>query len=153
MALLGQKFVADVAAAKNFDPIPDGWYDATIVAAELKESKNGGHYLNVRYDIIGPSHEGRVVFGIIVISGSEKAMEIGHQQLSEIMLAVGLKEIEDSDELLSKKVKIKVGTKPPENGYEAKNVIKRWMPISSANTAAPTTTIQTDDVQQDDIPF
>ena len=48
----------------NFEPLPAGWYTATITKAELKTTSAGnGQFIKLRYDITGPSHQGRVVFG------------------------------------------------------------------------------------------
>ena len=62
MALLGQKFVADETQIqeKNYDPIPEGTYQAKVVSTEVKESKSGGHYLNVRFDITDGKTQGEL---------------------------------------------------------------------------------------------
>jgi hypothetical protein len=71
MASLGQTFdVNELPQGNggNYDPLPAGWYSATIAGAELKPTKDGsGQYIKVRYDITGPSHQGRVVFGNVNI--------------------------------------------------------------------------------------
>ena len=73
MAFLGQTFNADELPQGNgnYDPLPPGWYTATITAAELKPTKDGsGQYIKVRYDITGPTHQGRVVFGNLNIKNA-----------------------------------------------------------------------------------
>ena len=112
----------------NFEPIPAGWYTASIAGAELKDTKAGnGKYINVRYDITGPSHEGRVVFGMLNIQNpNPKAEEIGRQQLGELMRAIGLNQVTDTDQLIGGKCSIKVAIKPAQNGYEPSNDIKAW---------------------------
>jgi hypothetical protein len=67
MAFLGQTFNADdLPQGNTYEPLPAGWYTATIADAELKTTKDGsGQYIKVRYDITGPTHQGRVVFGNI----------------------------------------------------------------------------------------
>ena len=48
---------------RTWEPLPDGWYEAMIVNADVKDTKAGtGQYIAVRFDITGPTHEGRVVF-------------------------------------------------------------------------------------------
>ena len=85
MALLNETFYAATLPqnTSSFDPLPKGWYSATIAGAELKTTKNGtGQYIAVRYDIIGPTHQGRVVFGNLNIRNQNiKAEEIGRAQL------------------------------------------------------------------------
>ncbi|MFP5471986.1 MAG: DUF669 domain-containing protein, partial [Bacteroidia bacterium] len=88
MAFLGETFDAS-------NTLPAGWYTATIADAELKTTKDGsGQYINVRYDITGPTHQGRVVFGKLNIkNASAKAEEIGRQKLGELMRAIGLAKV------------------------------------------------------------
>ena len=74
----------------NYEVLPEGWYNTRITEAKIKATKKGdGQYFAVRYDIIGPSHQGRVVFGSINIKNSSpKAEEIGRQQLGNLMRAI-----------------------------------------------------------------
>lgn len=118
----------------DFEPIPAGWYTANIAGAELKDTKAGnGKYINVRYDITGPTHEGRVVFGMLNIQNpNPKAEEIGRQQLGELMRAIGVARVTDTDELIGGKCSIKVSIKPPQNGYGASNEIKAWKAAEGA---------------------
>ena len=76
--------------------------------------------------------------------------------LNELMVAVGVKELEDSAELHEKECKIKVGIQEAQNGYDAKNNIKAYLKLGSQPTATNSAPIVLDDTQrvnQDDIPF
>ena len=101
MAFLGETFSTDSlpVSDRSYDLIPEGWYNATITKAELNNTKAGtGQKIDMRYDITGPTQQGRVVFGTVnVRNQSQKAEEIGRQQLGEIMRAVGLAKIQDTD--------------------------------------------------------
>ena len=89
------------ASTTNYDALPAGLYEATIANAEIKDSKSGGKYINVRYDITGPSHAGRVVFGMITIANANpKAEEVGRQQLGDLIRAIGLDKLADTDQLI-----------------------------------------------------
>ena len=85
MAFLGETISAtDLPTSdRSYDLIPEGWYSATISKAELGQTKSGtGTKIDMRYDITGPTHEGRIVFGSVNIRNqSQKAEEIGRQQL------------------------------------------------------------------------
>ena len=118
----------------NFDPLPAGWYTTKIAGAEIKATKNGtGQYISVRYDIIGPSHQGRVVFGNINIKNANpKAEEIGRQQLGEIMRAIGLTRVTDTDQLIGGNVQIKLSVKQDET-YGDKNEIKGFKAVSTGS--------------------
>lgn len=126
MAFLGETFSTDSlpVSERSFDLIPDGWYNATITKAELNDTKAGtGKKIDMRYDITGPTHQGRVVFGCINIRNqSKKAESIGLQQLGEHMRAVGLVNLDNSDEFIGGNLCIKIKIKQPTdqdiaNGY------------------------------------
>lgn len=137
---LGQIFVTDqLPQGGGFDPIPAGDYTAKITEALVKKTKDGtGEYINVRYDIIGPKHEGRVIFGMINISNSsQRAEEIGRQQLGNLLRAIGLPKIEDSDELLGHDVVIKVKVDPAKDGYDAKNTVTAWKAVEGGSVPKP----------------
>jgi len=147
MAQLGQVFmVEDLPQGNNFEPIPSGWYTATITETELKQTKTGtGQYISVKFDIIAPTHQGRVVYDNINISNnSTKAEEIGRSQLGGLMRAVGLTRIADDNELRNRTCQIKVGMDKGGDGYEPRNRIVAYkasegasLPQPSAPTAKP----------------
>lgn len=144
MAFLGQTFDANELPqgnGGNYDPLPAGWYNANITSAELKPTKDGsGQYIKVRYDITGPSHQGRVVFGNLNIkNASTKAEEIGRQQLGEIMRAIGLAKVTDTDQLIGGSLSIKLDVRAATEQYAAQNEVKGFKAItgSAPTFAAP----------------
>lgn len=137
MAFLGQTFDANELPqgnGGNYDPLPPGWYNAHITAAELKPTKDGsGQYINVRYDITGPTHQGRVVFGNLNIrNASAKAEEIGRQQLGELMRAIGLAKVTDTDQLIGGSLQIKLGVRDATEQYDAQNEVKGFKAITGS---------------------
>ena len=147
MANLNETFTLDTlptSTGGNFDPVPVGWYSATVMSADLKDSKSGGQYINVRYDLLGPTNAGRVVFGMITIRNANvKAEEIGRMQLADLMRAIGLAKIGDTDELIGGSCQIKVEIQESE-GYGAQNRVVGFKAVSNAapksggsETAAP----------------
>ena len=137
MACLGQTFDANELPqgnGGNYDPLPPGWYTATITAAELKPTKDGsGQYIKVRYDITGPTHQGRVVFGNLNIkNASAKAEEIGRQQLGEIMRAIGLARVTDTDQLIGGSLSIKLSVREATEQYDAQNEVKGFKAITGS---------------------
>lgn len=117
MAFLGSSFSASELpqSDRSYDLIPDGWYTVKITEAKVSPTKSGtGEKIDVRYDILGPSQQGRVIFGAINIRNQNPTAEsIGLQQLGEIMRAIGLDRIEDSDQLVGGELQIKVRIKQP----------------------------------------
>lgn len=146
MAFLDEAFdVSDLPqSTKSYDPIPEGNYDATISQAELKTTNDGtGKYIKLRLDITGPSHQGRVVFSNLNIkNASAKAEEIGRQQLGEIMRAIGIAKVQDTDQLIGGAVNIKVAIRPARTDeksgktYEASNEVKGYRAIAGSAPAA-----------------
>lgn len=137
MAFLDQEFNVDSMPVGNgnFDPLPDGWYTATISGAELKATKAGdGEYIAVKYTVTGPTHQGRVVFGNLNIKNpSQKAEEIGRQQLREVMLAIGLPKVRDTDKLIGGQLSIKLSVR---TGEYAGNEVKGYKAIGGAPALA-----------------
>jgi hypothetical protein len=154
MAFLGETFDANELPqgnGGNFDPIPPGWYNAAITSAELTKTKDGtGQFIKVRYDITGPSNQGRVVFGNLNIkNASTKAEEIGRQQLGEIMRAIGLAKVVDTDQLIGGNLSIKLSVREATEQYAAQNEVKGFKSITgsapafsapASTNAAPATT-------------
>jgi hypothetical protein len=138
MAFLNEEFnVNELPQGNgNFEPLPAGWYTASISQSELKDTKAGnGQYIKLRYDITGPSHQGRVVFGNLNIKNANpKAEEIGRQQLGDIMRAIGLAKVTDTDQLIGGQIGIKLEVKQDEQ-YGASNEVKGFKSLSGS--AAP----------------
>jgi hypothetical protein len=139
MAQLNETFSVDAlpVSDRNFEPLPAGWYTAVVNGAEIKATKAGtGQYIAVRYDITGPTHQGRVVFGNLNIKNpNPKAEEIGRQQLGELMRAIGLSTVQDTDQLIGGQLMIKLDVRESEQ-YGASNDVKAFKANGSAPPAA-----------------
>ena len=135
MAFLNEEFnVNELPQGNgNFEPLPAGWYTATISQSELKATKAGnGQYIKLRYDITGPTHQGRVVFGNLNIKNANpKAEEIGRQQLGDIMRAIGLAKVTDTDQLIGGQIAIKLEVKEDAQ-YGASNEVKGFKSVSGS---------------------
>lgn len=138
MPFLNEEFTVDTLPQGNgnFEPLPAGWYSATITGSDLRTTKAGtGQYIAVRYDITGPTHQGRVVFGNLNIRNpNPKAEEIGRQQLGELMRAIGLSKVSDTDQLIGGSLSIKLDVRQQE-GYEPNNEVRGYKAASGATPA------------------
>jgi len=136
MAFLGESFNTDdlPTSDRSFDPLPEGWYQATITGAELANTKTGtGQYIKIKYSITGPTHAGRVVFGNLNIRNQNpQAESIGRQQLGELMRAIGLPRVEDTDQLIGGSLSIKLTVKAADGQYEASNEVKGFKAASGS---------------------
>lgn len=148
MAQLDETFSVDSlpVSDRNFEPLPAGWYTAVINGAEVKVTKAGtGKYIAVRYDITGPTHQGRVIFGNLNIKNPNPTAEkIGREQLGEIMRAIGLATVQDTDQLIGGQLMIKLDIRESEQ-YGASNDVKGFKasgaaPPKAALAAAPAAT-------------
>lgn len=137
MAFLDEEFSVDSlpVSTSNFEPLPEGWYNAAITGAEIKSTKAGdGKYIAVKYAITGPTHQGRVIFGNLNIkNASTKAEEIGRQQLGEIMRAIGLATVRDTDQLIGGNLSIKLAVR---TGEYAGNEVKGFKALGGASVGA-----------------
>ncbi len=145
MANLGRSFVeSDLpkgSGGGDFAPIPDGWYDVMITESTVKQTKAGtGSYVSFRCDVTGPSHQGRVVFGMLTLTNpNPKAEEIGNQQMGEVMRAIGMARLDDSDQLVGKRLAIKVATESNAE-FGDKNKIKGYRASGGAQAPTASTT-------------
>ena len=148
MANLGQSYnTNDIPENENnFEPIPAGWYEVSINSAELKDTKAGtGEYIAMRYDVLGPAHQGRVIFGNLNIRNpNPKAQDIGIQQLGEMMRAIGLPSVEDTDQLVGGHLEVKVKIREASGGYDASNDVSGFravkggaVPMATKKAAKP----------------
>ena len=145
MAFLEQTFSVEdlpVSINNNFEPLPEGWYTAAISGAEIKTTKAGnGQYINVKYTILGPTHQGRVVFGMINIKNpNPQTEEIGRQQLGEIMRAIGLAKVSDTDQLIGGNLSIKLKITPANGNYDASNSVSGFKASGNGIALAPKAT-------------
>lgn len=140
MAQLGQTFVASEMPQeeRSFDPLPEGWYEVEIVGSELRTTKAGtGQYIAVRYDVAGPTHAGRVVFGNLTVSNpNPKAEEIGRQQMSALMRSIGIDVLQDTDQLIGGRLSIKLTIRRSEQ-YGDSNDVKAFKALSGSAAPAP----------------
>ena len=122
----------------NYEPLPPGWYDVEIPAAEVRETKDGtGSYIRVRYNVTAFSHAGRVVFGNLnVRNRSAKAEEIGRAQAGELCRAIGIERLEDSDQLIGGRLSIKLDIRPADGQYQAQNEVRGFRALEGAAPAA-----------------
>ena len=136
MALLSQTFDINSIPqqANDFSPLPEGWYTTTIKSAEIRDTKDKtGQYIAVRYDVTGPTHQGRVVFGNINIKNkSTAAEEIGRQALGSIMRAIGLSRVDDTDQLIGGSLQIKLSIRT-QDGYEPTNDVRAYKALEGAS--------------------
>lgn len=139
---LGQEInVNDIPTESVFTPLPAGWYQASVKAVELKPSKAGDStYMNIQYSILGPTHQGRVAFGMCGVSNQDPDKEATSRYfMGQLMRAAGIQRLTDTDQLIGANLEIKLTIKAATAEYSASNNVKEYRAISgSALPKAPT---------------
>jgi hypothetical protein len=123
---------------KSFDALPVGRYSAMIVDSEMKTTKAGnGQYLQLTFDILGPTHVGRKVWARLNLSNPNKtAEEIAQRELSAICHCLGLEHVEESEELHDIPLLIDVGQEKNTQTGDMTNRIKGYAAEGDAVGAA-----------------
>lgn len=112
----------------GFEPLPEGWYNATIVESEEKPTKAGnGKYLELRFEVFDGTYAGRSLWTRLNLENpSDRAVKIARAELSAICHAVGVMHPRDSNDLHNIPLRVKVEvTKRDDNG-EPTNAIKKY---------------------------
>jgi len=73
----------------NFEPLPAGDYRMMLTDSEIKTTKAGdGNYLSLKFEITGPTNEGRLVFDNVTVNNkNSQAVGIGLGHLKELSTA------------------------------------------------------------------
>ena len=136
MAELPEVFANDDSQERmsDFGLIPiDDIYLGHIKKSEVKQnSKKTGMRLNMQVEVEeskgeGDKYAGRLVFiGLNLSNPNQQCVQISKKELSSICDAVGVDEVEDSEELhdISFGFKLKVESS---EGFDDKNVIAKYM--------------------------
>lgn len=114
------------------DPVPAAWYNAAIVASEIKPtSKGDGTMLCLTFSILDGLYANRKIFvNLNIRNANPVAQEIAYADLSAICAAVGLVQVPESELLHNRPLKIKVKVRPAKGEYEASNAITSYKNIN-----------------------
>jgi hypothetical protein len=140
MAYIGT-FDSTTIAPSDFSALPAGDYTCAITASEFKQSKAGGQYLALTYQVLEGPKKGRMIWHNLNLGSSNpQAVEISQRDLSAICHAVGKKVISDSAELHDIPHVLTLGYVPAKGEWPEKNNIKKW---STTGSASPATAFKT----------
>jgi hypothetical protein len=131
----------NVEPSTPMDVLPAGKYLCIAIASELKPTKNGaGEYLQITFEVLDGQFKGRKIFERLNIRNSNKTAEdIAQRALSALCHAVGIIELEDSDQLHNIPVTIDLDIDPAKGEYSAQNRVKGYSAAGGAQTSAPAT--------------
>lgn len=143
MAFIGSFNANDIEPA-DFSAIPAGDYTALISSSELRNTKSGdGQYLVLAFQIIDGQRKGRMLWhNLNLINSNTKAVEIAQKELSAICRATGAMQIDNSEALHDRPMRITVDYIPAGNDKKGvyrdeSNRIKKWVSLTAPATPAP----------------
>jgi hypothetical protein len=116
-----------VEPTQSYEPLPEGWYPVIMTKSEMKPTKDGtGAYLETELTVQDGACKGRKVFYRLNLKNSNPvAQEIAYRQLSAICHAVGVIQVEDSQQLHGLPFQVKVVVKKDDSGkYDPSNEVK-----------------------------
>lgn len=123
----------------SFDPLPAGDYHVIITESEVKPTKAGdGQYLQLKLEVQSGEFAGRTLFDRLNLwNNNRQAQEIAQRTLSQICHAVGVLQVNDSQELHHKPLVASVKVKPASGNYDASNEIKGYKVAAMQPAAQP----------------
>lgn len=119
----------------GFENLPSNWYVGHFTESEVKPTKNGkGIILNMTIEITEGEFTNRKVWDSINFQHeSAQAQLIGQQRIKTICEAVEYTDLlTDSEVLHFKPFRFRLGLSKPQQGYEQKNEVKAYKPMSAA---------------------
>lgn len=127
---------ASVEPSTPMDVLPKGRYLCVAIASELKMTKNGsGEYLQITFEVIDGPAKGRKLFERLNIRNANKTAEdIAQRALSALCHAVGVINLDDSEQLHNIPVQLDVDIEPAKGEYSASNRIKGYLAANGQAT-------------------
>ena len=128
---------------KERELVPPGRYRARIIESEMIPTKkgDGGEYLQLTWSILGGDFDDKYVWQRLnIVNKSEQAQGIAKRQLKNLMNALNVDELDDSEQLHNQPLDIDVVIEKGTNGYADKNDVKGFyanIPSPAPAPAAP----------------
>ena len=121
----------------NYGPLPAGDYEMMIVKSDTKPTKAGnGHYLELEMHVISGEHSGRRHWERLNLDNpNAQAVKIAQESLARLCQAIGVDEIDDSEQLHDIPFIAEVGIDKKD---DTRNVIWGYQPALGA-PATPST--------------
>ena len=121
--------------SSRFEPLPEGWYSASILETEERLSKTGNKYLNVTFEITSADHAGRRVWERYnVYYPDEIKAQRARQECHKLSTALGFANVPPfSEEMLDLHLDIRLKIKEGKDGYGPKNEVAAYRAAPSPN--------------------
>lgn len=124
---------------KERELVPPGRYRARIVASEMKTTTKGdGQYLQLTWSILGGDFDDKYVWQRLnIVNKSDRAQGIAKRQLKNLMNALNVDELDDSEQLHNQPIDIDVVIEKGTNGFSDKNDVKGFYANIPSPAPAP----------------
>ena len=118
----------------NYGPLPAGDYEMMIVKSDTKPTKAGtGHYLECEMHVISGEHSGRRHWERFNLDNpNAQAVKIAQESLARLCAALGVEEVNDSEELHDRPFIAEIGIDKKD---DTRNVI--WNYKAAMETTKP----------------
>lgn len=126
-----------VAPQEEFAPLPAGLYTAMITESEVVPTKAGtGQMLKLTWKVVEGPLANRLIFDRLnVVNANPTAEQIGQRQLSALCHAVGVLQMQDTEQLHGIPCTLRVAIKKDPTGqYADSNEVKAYSPAGGATT-------------------
>ena len=119
---------------RSYEALPEGDYEMIVTRSDTKPTKAGnGHYLELEMQIVAGPFSGRRHWERLNLDNlSQQTVKIAQEQLARLCMAVGLNEIEDSEELHDLAFIATIGTDKKD---PTRNVIWDYKPAAATAAA------------------
>lgn len=130
MANLGGTFDATAVEPNTGPPpaMPTDWYNVMITDSEMKQTKdpqNDNGYLELTLKVLDGQYAGRLAWARLnLYNDNPVAVEIAQKDLSAICRAVGVFQVNDSEQLHGKPFMARLVYKEAADGYDEGNDVK-----------------------------
>ena len=108
----------EIEKPRSYGPLPAGDYECIVVRSDLKQTKAGtGEYLELEIHVISGDHTGRRLWERLNVNNENKtAEEIARKALAQLMNAVGIGSLQDTEQLHDRPftAQVQIDRKDPE---------------------------------------
>jgi hypothetical protein len=124
----------EVEPAAPITALPPGRYPVAISKTEMKATKAGtGEYLQIELTVTSGTATNRKLWARLnLVNQNQQAVDIARRELSAICHAVGVLQVNDSDELLGREMMVDVAIEKNGQTGEDTNKVKGYSALSAA---------------------
>ena len=135
MALLRNTFVTKDAPKNGFETIPEDDYTLQVIKSALNPTKDArGEKIDVTLEVMDGDYAGRKIFDLFnYVNKSPDAERIGKARLGELCAAIGIEELENTEQMHGIPFRGHISIEKGTGGYNDKNRLRRSFPLEGGD--------------------